>query len=51
MDPRAAPRVAVHFANEASLLHLVSALLCEQSGAWINSNIYLNVNPVHPPHD
>ena len=42
-------RVASLFPNEASLLRLVSALLCEQSDEWLTSKIYLNMNPVHPP--
>ena len=42
-------RVAALFPNEASLLRLISALLCEQSDEWITSKIYLNMNPVTPP--
>ena len=42
-------RVAAPFPNEASLLRLVSALLCEQNDEWLTSKIYLNMNPVHPP--
>jgi putative transposase len=42
--------VAALFHNEASLLRLISALLCEQSDEWLTSKIYLNMNPAHPPH-
>jgi len=37
-------RVAALFHNEASLLRLVSALLCEQS----DGKFYLNMNPAEP---
>ncbi len=43
-------RVAALFPNEASLLRLISAFLCEQSDEWLTSKIYLNMNPAHPPH-
>ena len=42
-------RVASLFPNEASLLRLISALLCEQSDEWLTSKIYLNMGPPHPP--
>ena len=42
-------RVAGLFPNEASLLRLVSALLCEQSNEWSTGKIYLNMNPTLPP--
>ncbi len=38
-------RVASLFPNEASLLRLISALLCEISEEWLTSKIYLNMNP------
>ena len=41
-------RVASCFPNEASLLRLVSALLCEISDEWITGKIYLNMNPIDP---
>ncbi len=42
-------RVASLFPNEASLLRLVSALLCEISNEWATSKIYLNMNLTDPP--
>ena len=42
-------RVAAIFPNEASLLRLVSALLCEQSDEWSAGKIYLNMNSAKPP--
>ena len=42
-------RVASLFPNEASLLRLVSALLCEISEDWLTGNIYLNMNPADLP--
>jgi putative transposase len=42
-------RVASLFPNEASLLRLVSALLCEQSDEWSTSKVYLNMNSTQPP--
>jgi transposase-like protein len=41
-------RVAALFPNEASLLRLVSALLCEQSDEWSTGKTYLNMNPAEP---
>jgi putative transposase len=41
-------RVAAIFPNEASLLRLISALLCEQSDEWSTSKIYLNMNGTQP---
>jgi transposase-like protein len=38
-------RVASLFPNEASLLRLISALLCEISQEWHTSKIYINMNP------
>jgi putative transposase len=38
-------RVASLFPNEASLLRLVSAILCEIDEDWLSSKIYLNMNP------
>ncbi len=42
-------RVAALFPNEASLLRLVTALLCEISNEWATSKIYLNMNLNDPP--
>jgi transposase-like protein len=42
-------RVAALFPNEASLLRLTTALLCEQSDEWSTGKIYLNMNPAEPP--
>ena len=42
-------RVASLFPNEASLLRLVTALLCEISNEWATSKIYLNMNLTEPP--
>jgi transposase-like protein len=42
-------RVASLFPNEASLLRLVSALLCEQSDEWSTGKIYLNMNSTESP--
>ena len=42
-------RVASLFPNEASLLRLVTALLCEISNEWAISKIYLNMNLTDPP--
>jgi putative transposase len=42
-------RVASLFPNEASLLRLVSALLCEISDEWLTGKIYLNMNPADLP--
>ena len=42
-------RVASIFPNEASLLHLVTGLLCEISNEWATSKIYLNMNLTDPP--
>jgi transposase-like protein len=42
-------RVASLFPNEASLLRLVSALLCEISQEWLTGKIYLNMNPADLP--
>lgn len=42
-------RVAAIFPNEASLLRLTTALLCEQSDEWSAGKIYLNMNPAEPP--
>ena len=38
-------RVASLFPNEASLIRLVSAILCEIDEDWISSKVYLNMNP------
>ncbi|MEI8294887.1 MAG: transposase [bacterium] len=38
-------RVASLFPNEASLLRLVSALLCESDEEWLSAKSYLNMNP------
>jgi transposase-like protein len=37
-------RVASLFPNEASLLRLVSAILCEIDEDWLSSKVYLNMN-------
>jgi putative transposase len=42
-------RVASLFPNEASLLRLATALLCELSDEWQTGKIYLNMNPAQPP--
>jgi putative transposase len=42
-------RVASLFPNEASLLRLVTALLCEISNEWATSKVYLNMNLIDPP--
>ena len=42
-------RVASLFPNEASLLRLISALLCEISEDWLTGKIYLNMNPADLP--
>ncbi len=42
-------RVASLFPNEASLLRLVSALLCETHDEWATGKIYLNMNPPDSP--
>ena len=42
-------RVASLFPNEASLLRLVTALLCEISNEWATSKVYLNMNLTDPP--
>jgi len=42
-------RVASLFPNEASLLRLTSALLCEISDEWLTGKIYLNMNPADLP--
>ena len=42
-------RVASLFPNEASLLRLISALLCEISEDWLTGKIYLNMNPTDLP--
>lgn len=42
-------RVAALFPNEASLLRLTTALLCEQSDEWSTGKIYLNMTPAEPP--
>ena len=42
-------RVASIFPNEASLLRLISALLCEISEEWLTGKIYLNMKPADLP--
>ena len=42
-------RLAGLFPNEASLLRLATALLCELSDEWQTGKIYLNMNPSQPP--
>lgn len=42
-------RVASLFPNEASLLRLATALLCELSNEWLTGKIYLNMNSIEPP--
>ena len=42
-------RVVSLFPNEASLLRLTSALLCEISDEWLTGKIYLNMNPADLP--
>ena len=42
-------RVASLFPNEASLLRLISALLCEISQEWLTAKIYLNMIPTDLP--
>lgn len=41
--------VASLFPNEASLLRLGTALLCELSNEWLTGKIYLNMNSIEPP--
>lgn len=41
-------RVASLFPNEASLLRLTSALLCEINEEWLTGKTYLNMNPADP---
>lgn len=41
-------RVASIFPNEASLLRLMSALLCEQNDEWLTGKVYLNMTPDTP---
>jgi transposase-like protein len=43
-------RVASPFANEASLLRLASALLCELSNFWLTGKIHLNMNRTDLAH-
>jgi transposase-like protein len=38
-------RVASIFPNEAAVLRLTTALLCEQSNEWLSGKIYLNMSP------
>jgi transposase-like protein len=42
-------RVASLFPNEAPLLRLATALLCELSNEWLTGKIYLNMNSIEPP--
>lgn len=42
-------RVASLFPNEASLLRLTSALLCEINEEWLTGKTYLNMNPADLP--
>lgn len=42
-------RVAAIFPNEASLLRLTTALLCEQCAEWSTGKIYLNMKSTEPP--
>ena len=42
-------RVASLFPNEAPLLRLATALLCEMSDEWLTGKIYLNMNSTEPP--
>jgi transposase-like protein len=42
-------RVASLFPNEASLLRLATALLCEMSDEWLTEKIHLNMNSTDPP--
>lgn len=42
-------RVARVFPNEASLLRLITALLCEYSDEWETGKIYLNMENQNPP--
>ena len=44
-------RVASLFPNEASLLRLITALLCEISEEWLTGKIYLNMNPTDLPQN
>ncbi len=43
-------RVASLFPNEASLLRLICALLCEISEEWLTGKTYLNRHPTDLPH-
>jgi len=42
-------RVASLFPNEASLLRLVSSLLCKNNDEWLTGKSYLNMNPADSP--
>jgi len=44
-------RVASLFPNEASLLRLTSALLCEINEEWLTGKIYLNMIPADLPQN
>jgi transposase-like protein len=44
-------RVASLFPNEASLLRLTSALLCEINEEWLTGKSYLNMNPADLPQN
>ena len=44
-------RVASLFPNEASLLRLISALLCEISEEWLTGKIYLTMKPADLPQN
>ena len=44
-------RVASLFPNEASLLRLITALLCEISEEWLTGKIYLNMKPADLPQN
>lgn len=39
------------FPNEASLLRLTSALLCEINEEWLTGKSYLNMNPADLPQN
>ena len=51
-DPRALEDQATSlFPNEASLLRLTSALLCEINEEWLTGKTYLNMNPADLPQN
>jgi len=50
-DLKRRTRLASLFSNEASLLRLTSALLCEINEEWLTVKSYLNMNPADLPQN